>query len=77
MKKMKFDSKDKKMLDYTDSHIQKVAKAFKDNGEKILKELGISDKYDELFHRVIVHDASKYSEEEFEGYRRHFDPKEG
>ena len=75
--KIKFESKDKKMLDYTDSHIQKVSQAFKKYGTQILKELGAPDLNDDLFHRVIAHDKSKYSEEEFIGYRKHFDPKPG
>ena len=73
----KFEAKDKKMLDYTDGHIARVNQACKKYSEQILKSLGIPGSESDLFHRCISHDRSKYSEEEFLGYRMHFDPKQG
>lgn len=59
-------------LDYINQHIKNVYKAFEIYDEVIRTVLEY-DSYD-LCRRVINHDASKYSSEEFNAYRRKFYP---
>lgn len=71
--------KEREYMDYIKEHIQNVQKAFDEitnmNNEKI-KELYSNDSelVNNVRNRVNVHDASKYSKEEFDAYRRNFHP---
>lgn len=71
----RFQAKDKATLEYTDGHIQRVNKAYAKYGKQILEALNIPSSEKELYTRCINHDKSKYSEDEFIGYRMHFSPK--
>ena len=71
----RFQAKDKATLEYTDGHIQRVNKAYAKYGKKILEALNIPGSEKELYTRCINHDKSKYSEDEFIGYRMNFSPK--
>lgn len=55
---------------YIDTHINNVKKAFEVYGEALCQALNIS--IERLKDMVEVHDQSKYSPEEFEGYRKKF-----
>lgn len=57
---------------YIDKHIANVQKAFNEYGQELCKRLKID--YRRLATCVSDHDKSKYSEEEFEGYRRWYYP---
>lgn len=62
-------------LDYVDEHRNNVCKAFETIGSRVMKYLGMSDsEYDTLRKQIMVHDISKYGEEEFEAYRKRFFP---
>ena len=60
---------------YIEEHKENIMKAFdemKDN--HIIYQLGGDDLLNKLYNRAICHDASKYSIEEFEPYRKNFFP---
>ena len=57
---------------YVDDHISNVQKCFDFYGKDLCEKLKID--YDRLAVNVRDHDQSKYSEEEFEGYRSYFYP---
>lgn len=52
-------------------------KAFTEYGEAILQIMKNESLTNELYHNVFHHDASKFSVEEFEGYRKFFNPADG
>lgn len=57
---------------YVDEHIENVNKAFSEFGPALCKALYID--LGRLKEMIEIHDQSKYSEEEFEGYRKYFYP---
>ena len=57
---------------YIDNHISNVQKCFDFYGKAICEKLKID--HDRLMSIIEDHDKSKYSEEEFEGYRSYFYP---
>lgn len=57
---------------YVDEHIENVNKAFSEFGPALCKALSID--LGRLKEMIEIHDQSKYSEEEFEGYRKYFYP---
>lgn len=57
---------------YVDEHIENVNKAFSEFGPALYKALSID--LGRLKEMIEIHDQSKYSEEEFEGYRKYFYP---
>ena len=59
---------------YIERHISNVRKCFAIYGEQLCERLGVD--YDRLADMINDHDRSKYSEEEFEGYRVYFYPTE-
>lgn len=73
------DAKSIEYHGYINEHRENVVKAYYTlrNIETILlsgiKEISI-DVLDKLFRRVLHHDKSKYSDEEFEAYRKYFYP---
>lgn len=65
-------------LAYIDEHRKNVYTAFMRFGSTLCLALSlVHGEYDVLRRFVSSHDNSKYSEEEFEGYRQWFYPKEG
>lgn len=56
--------------EYVDNHIANVKKAFDKYGEKLCNALNVD--IERLKAMIEIHDKSKYSEEEFEGYRVFF-----
>lgn len=64
--------KNKENKDYIDTHIANVKRAFNEYGDQLVKALNIDKK--RLAAQIEVHDQSKYSKEEFEGYRKRFYP---
>lgn len=64
--------KSEEYKEYIDKHIANVKKAFEQYGEEIAKLCDVS--YDLLAKNIEVHDQSKYSDEEFDGYRKYFYP---
>lgn len=67
--------KDDEYIDYIDTHIQKVQGAFDKYGKEICRAIGAD--YETAKRIIENHDISKYSEEEFDGYRKKFYPAEG
>lgn len=57
---------------YIDTHIENVQKCFQFYGKALCEKLGID--YVRLATNVEDHDQSKYSKEEFDGYRSYFYP---
>ena len=57
---------------YIDDHISNVQKCFGFYGKALCEKLKID--YDRLAINIRDHDQSKYSKEEFEGYRSYFYP---
>lgn len=70
--RVEFSEKNKEYQDYIDEHINFVKAAAIGYGEKLCKALGIT--WLELSKAIKLHDKSKYSVEEFEGYRQWFYP---
>lgn len=58
--------------EYVDTHISNVKRAFKEYGIKLCERLSIDPS--KLAWQIETHDQSKWSEEEFEGYRMKFHP---
>ena len=56
--------------EYVDLHISNVKRAFKEFGEELCKRLSIDAR--KLEWQIEDHDRSKYTEEEFNGYRLNF-----
>ena len=61
--------------DYVNTHIRNVKVAYNKYADVLKDVLGINKK--ELLERVLNHDKSKWSADEFEGYRQKFYPVEG
>ena len=60
---------------YIEEHKRNVMEAFKEMKDNhLIYQLGGDDLLDKLHTRVLYHDDSKYSEEEFEPYRKNFFP---
>lgn len=68
-------TKRKEYLDYINKHIDTVKEMFNLYGEYLCEKLYID--IDKLSMLVYKHDKSKFSEEEFEPYRKHFYPSVG
>ena len=64
--------KNKEYKKYIDEHIANVFKVYKVYGDKLCERLGID--HERLGDMIKDHDQSKYTSEEFEGYRCHFYP---
>ena len=64
-----------KYKDYVNTHINNIKIAYNKYKYILGDVLGIDNK--ELLDRVLNHDKSKWSKEEFEGYRQKFYPVEG
>ena len=60
---------------YIKEHLHNIKKAYKELSDNaVVYQLVGDDILQALKHRVAIHDASKYSEEEFEPYRKNFYP---
>lgn len=68
----KAKEKEKEYLKYIDTHISKVQKVFEKHGKELCMSIGAN--YDSTAAAIEDHDTSKYSEEEFNGYRAEFYP---
>lgn len=69
------EGKDEEYFAYIAEHIKNVNNAYELYGKELSKHLDYDD--EKLKFRVLFHDASKFSEYEFEGYRQNFYPEEG
>lgn len=68
-------SKENEYRNYIYEHIDNVRRAFIKYGRELSEYFGIS--YNTLDYIVTNHDRSKFSDEEFNGYRQYFHTKEG
>lgn len=68
------DIKAEEYKKYIRNHINNVKKAFEEYGEIVAEAVGCN--YEILSKNIEVHDESKYSDEEFNGYRQYFYPTE-
>lgn len=60
---------------YIEEHKENVMKAFDEmSNNHVIFQIGGDDLMNKLYNRVIHHDESKYSVEEFEPYRKNFFP---
>lgn len=71
--------KQQEYLDYIYEHIKNIQDSFielKHMNNNTIKELFTNDSQlvEDVLMRVVVHDRSKYSKEEFEPYRKNFYP---
>lgn len=64
--------KDKEYVNYIEEHLSNVQKAFNELCDKDIPE--IQEYLNELHQKVKDHDNSKYSDEEFDAYRKNFYP---
>lgn len=64
--------KESNYRNYINNHISNVKIAFIKYGKILAKEFNIN--YNTLSDHINNHDHTKYSEEEFEGYRQYFHP---
>lgn len=64
--------KEKEYTKYINEHIMNIRLAFTVYGDILCKKLNIPNK--QLILNINNHDLSKYSEEEFDGYRQYFYP---
>lgn len=69
--KIKIKIKEKQYKKYIEEHRENVRTAF---SELTLKLDLDNELYIELFKRILEHDLTKYSEEEFDAYRKTFYP---
>ena len=73
VKKVKIKLKEHQYKKYIDEHIENVRKAY--NEVITCPELELTEELcASLYERILVHDASKYSDEEFDAYRKNFYP---
>lgn len=72
MDKTIFDQKVEEYRKYIDNHIANVEKVYHIYGKELCDRLGVD--YERLGDMVHDHDESKYSEEEFEGFRCYYYP---
>lgn len=69
----KIIEKVKEYEEYIKEHIQNVRNSYNDRKSKIQLVLGLSEEdMQELENRIKNHDNSKWSNDEFDAYRRHF-----
>ena len=69
---------EKDYVEYVGKHIANVRKAYDNREFQLSTALNLTEKERlELKDRILIHDKSKYSEEEFEGYRQWFFPSIG
>lgn len=74
-KKIKIKKQEKRYFKYIKNHRQNILKAYEEMKEcAIIFQLGGNDLFNDLLNRVIHHDESKYSLEEFDAYRKNFFP---
>lgn len=66
-------AQDKAYFDYINEHIKNVQMTFEKLGEVLYNVFDFS--YEQVAERVKVHDESKYSDIEFNGYRQYYNPK--
>lgn len=60
---------------YINEHIQNVKRAYEEYGVIVARTLGLYSKEEtDLLKNINVHDISKFSESEFDGYRQYFYP---
>ena len=65
-------------VEYIGKHIANVRKSYEAREKFIALALDLSmEEREELKNRILIHDKSKYSKEEFEGYRQWFYPAPG
>ena len=65
--------KEKEYEDYINEHVNNVKKAYNERKIPISVVLNLSnDEIKDLENRIENHDNSKWSDEEFDAYRRHF-----
>ena len=69
---MERELKEKEYLAYINEHIANVKTAYYNYRFQLCSNLVISAV--DLYNNILVHDDTKYSEEEFEGYRQWFYP---
>ena len=67
-----FENRVSEYKHYIDEHIRNIRIAYKYYGKQLCERLKID--YERLGEMVKVHDRSKYTEEEFDGYRSYFYP---
>lgn len=67
--------KEKEYINYIDNHKNNVEYVYNKYNERICDELSVN-KYDRklLDNNIKIHDNSKYTKEEFYGYRQYFYP---
>ena len=63
-----------KYNEYVHTHCANVIKAFDKYGKQILDIMGNPSLIDNLYNLALIHDKSKWSIYEYDGYRKHFDP---
>ena len=74
-KKKAIKKQEKAYLKYIENHKENIYKAFDEMKEcSIVYQLGGDDLLNALFRRVVEHDNSKYSLQEFDAYRKNFFP---
>lgn len=64
--------KDREYANYIEEHLNNVQKAFNELCNKEIPE--IQEYLNELHQKIKNHDNSKYSDEEFDAYRKNFYP---
>lgn len=72
---IKIKKQEKKYMKYIKEHQENVRKAFEEIKENpVIYQRYSGEILDALWERVLIHDKSKYSEEEFIPYRKNFYP---
>ena len=72
---IKIKKQEKKYMKYIKEHQENVRKAFEEIKENpVIYQRYSGEILDALWGRVLIHDKSKYSEEEFVPYRKNFYP---
>lgn len=64
--------KEQEYIEYIEEHISNVKTVFYKYGDKLCKELNISK--NALEKNINLHDASKFSNDEFDAYRNYYYP---
>lgn len=67
--------KEKEYLDYIQTHVYNVKRAFYDYGKDLCKTVGAD--WEQVQSMIEKHDSSKYGIEEFSQYRKKWHPYEG
>lgn len=69
------ESQQKAYLAYIENHVSNVYKVYQQIKGDLKSIITLTDdEWKTLEHNILEHDASKYSDEEFEPYRAHFYP---